>query len=124
MSTVLALINKLFSDTYSQTINTKYLYTDYWSISIRILQQTTDMIHNLSFSFSESEVVKKTYRIYLDKGEDGWLIVTSPDPEMNSLITQGKDEKEAIANAYDVTRLLLEEEGVKNEFNLVVIDRL
>lgn len=81
------------------------------------------MVSNLPFSFSETQVVvKKTYRIYLDEGEDGWLIVTSPDLE--SLITQGKDEKEAIANAYDVTRLLLlEEEGVNKEFNLAVIDR-
>lgn len=91
------------------------------SLTIRMSLLTTDMASPLSFSFSEIQEVKNTYRIYLDQGEDGWIVVTSPDIE--SLITQGRDEKEAIANAYDVTRLLLEEEGTEKEFNLVVIER-
>jgi predicted RNase H-like HicB family nuclease len=64
---------------------------------------------------------KETYRIFLEKGLDGWIVVTSPD--LKSLVTQGKTEDDAIANAYEATELLLEESGQKKEFNLVVIDQ-
>ena len=38
-----------------------------------------------------------------------WFVVTSPDLE--SLVTQGKDEKDAIKNAYEAIELILEEKG-------------
>ena len=63
---------------------------------------------------------KETYRISLQKGQDGWLVVTSPD--LKSLVTQGKNEEEAIANAYDAAQLLLEEAGTMKDFNLLVIE--
>jgi|GEM_PF-5792436 predicted RNase H-like HicB family nuclease len=63
-----------------------------------------------------------TYRIYLDPEEDGWFVVTSPD--LDPLVTQGKGETEAIKNAYDAVKLILEdEEKDKEDFNLLVVDR-
>jgi len=54
-------------------------------------------------SYTESypdNAAKITYKIYLNKGEDGWIVVTSPD--MKSLITQGRNEDEAARNALEV----------------------
>jgi predicted RNase H-like HicB family nuclease len=61
-------------------------------------------------------------RIIMQRGEDGWVMVTSPD--LRSLVTQGSDEDEAIKNAIEAVDLLLEEEsGKKKEFSLMVIDK-
>ena len=71
--------------------------------------------------FEEPPKATVTYRIYLDPGQDGWLVVTSPD--LKTIITQGKNEDEAIRNAYDLVHLLHEEEHSTKEFNLVIVDR-
>lgn len=71
--------------------------------------------------FKETLDAKETFRIYLNEGEDGWIVVTSPD--LKPLVTQGKTEDEAIANAYEAAELLLEESGLKKDFNLLVIDK-
>lgn len=71
--------------------------------------------------FKEILDTKETYRIYLNEGEDGWIVVTSPD--LKPLVTQGKTEDEAIANAYEAAELLLEESGLNKDFNLLVIDK-
>lgn len=63
--------------------------------------------------------IKKSYRITLEPGQDGWFVVTSPDIE--SLVTQGKTEKEAIDNAREAIDLLLEESGEKKDFNIIAI---
>jgi predicted RNase H-like HicB family nuclease len=67
-----------------------------------------------------TQEAKETYRISLKQGEDGWLIVTSPD--LKPLVTQGKSEKEAISNAYEAAHLLQEEAGIMKDFNLVIIE--
>jgi predicted RNase H-like HicB family nuclease len=64
----------------------------------------------------------EAYRIIMQSGEDGWITLTSPD--LRSLVTQGKNEDEAIKNAYEAVDLLLEEEsGQKKAFSLMVIDK-
>jgi len=75
---------------------------------------------NLSMTGNPTEESKATYRIYLENGADGWIIVTSPD--LQSLTTQGRTEDEAIKNAYEAVELLLEEASSKKDFNLVVIE--
>lgn len=60
--------------------------------------------------------LKKSFRITLEQGQDGWIVVTSPD--IDSLVTQGKTEKEAIDNAREAIDLLLEEDE-KKDFNLL-----
>jgi predicted RNase H-like HicB family nuclease len=63
-----------------------------------------------------------TYRIYLDAEEDGWFVVTSPD--LDPLVTQGENMEEAIKNAYDAVKLILEDKDSNQEdFNLLVVDR-
>jgi predicted RNase H-like HicB family nuclease len=65
---------------------------------------------------------KTTYRVYLDPEEEGCFVVTSPD--LNALVTQGKNEVQAIKNAYEAVQLLLEDGGSsKEDFNLLVVDR-
>jgi predicted RNase H-like HicB family nuclease len=61
------------------------------------------------------------YRIHLNKGENGWIVVTSPD--IPNLITQGKDEDEAVKNAVEVVELLVEEKLVDKEFNLLIYSK-
>jgi predicted RNase H-like HicB family nuclease len=79
-----------------------------------------ESIPDKGYRIQTTEQAKETYRIYLQKGQDGWIVVTSAD--LKALVTQGKTEDEAIGNAYEATELLLEESGQKKDFNLVVID--
>lgn len=58
------------------------------------------------------------YRVKVKKGEDGWLVVTSDEPALQGLVTQGKDEQEAVINAYDAAKLLLEDQGIFRGFYL------
>ncbi|MBA3749320.1 MAG: type II toxin-antitoxin system HicB family antitoxin [Nitrosopumilus sp.] len=66
--------------------------------------------------------MQNTYHVNLDKGEDGWIIVTSP--EIKSLITQGRDEEDAIKNALEVIDLLIEEKELDKDFKLVFYSRI
>ena len=57
----------------------------------------------------------------VEYNEQNTKVVTS---DLNALITQGKNEVEAIKNAYEAVQLLLEDEGSsKEDFNLLVVDR-
>jgi predicted RNase H-like HicB family nuclease len=67
------------------------------------------------------DIIKTTYKIHVNKGEDGWLVVTSPD--IKALVTQGKNEHEAIRNAYEVAELLAEENEIEKDFKLVIISK-
>ncbi len=75
----------------------------------------------ISYEYDDSSM-QTTYRIYLDKGEDGWIVVTSPD--IKSLITQGQNEDEAIKNASEVIDLLIEEKELDKDFKLVFYSRV
>jgi predicted RNase H-like HicB family nuclease len=82
---------------------------------------TTGVTSTIPLLFNEAQTTKETYRIYLEKGQDGWWVVTSTD--LKGLVTQGDTEAKAIKNAYEAAELLVEEYGLKKDFNLVVIDR-
>ena len=81
---------------------------------------STITTYNISTVGNPTEKSKETFRITLEKGGDGWIIITSPD--LQSLITQGRTEEEAVRNAYEAVDLLLEEANSKKEFNLVEIE--
>ena len=75
------------------------------------LDMRSDLDHTTSF-------LKRTraYRIQLTKDEDdGRIVVTSPD--LAGLVTDGKDEKEAVINAFEAIEALLESAGenIKDE---------
>jgi predicted RNase H-like HicB family nuclease len=85
------------------------------------MSTTTTVNDTVPVVFKEGIDTKETFRIYLQEGQDGWIVVTSPD--LAPLVTQGKTEEEAIANAYQAAELLLEESGLNKDFNLLVIDK-
>jgi len=64
-----------------------------------------------------TSISKKNYRVFLETGLDGWIVVTSPDLE--GLVTQGKTEDEAIKNALEAVELILEDSDNK-EFSLII----
>ena len=89
------------------------------------MSSATTMNHTTNISYLEEydiSSVQKTIRIHLDKGEDGWIIVTSPD--IKSLITQGEDETSAIKNAYEVVEILKEEKELDKDIKLVIYSRI
>jgi predicted RNase H-like HicB family nuclease len=64
----------------------------------------------------------RTYRIIVEKGEDGWFVATCP--ELPGLVTQGKTEDEIEKNAYEAVSLMIEGTPDENkEFNLYVVYR-
>jgi predicted RNase H-like HicB family nuclease len=58
--------------------------------------------------------LKKGYRIILTPSE-GVFIVTSNEPHLQGLVTQGKDEKEAFMMAYEAAEGLLEYRGLDSK---------
>ena len=66
----------------------------------------------------EESVIRRSYRIVLEKGQDGWIVVRCPD--LQGVVTQGKTEAEAIRNAIEAIELMLEELGKDNKFNIIV----
>lgn len=61
---------------------------------------------------------KTTYRIRLQKDEEGRIVATCPD--LQGVATDGKDEDEALDNAYDAVSAMLEALGRSaEEFNLI-----
>lgn len=71
---------------------------------------------------NDDNSVQNTYKIYLEQGEDGWIVVTSPD--IKSLITQGHDEDNAIRNALEVIDLINEDNELGKDFKLVFYSRI
>lgn len=67
---------------------------------------------------AEKHIVRKSYSVVLQKGQDGWIVVRCPELQV---VTQGKDEQEALRNAIEAIDLMLEELGRDKEFNLIVI---
>jgi predicted RNase H-like HicB family nuclease len=67
----------------------------------------------------QTQSVTNTYRIVLKKDEEGRFVVTCPD--LQGVVTDGKDEDEAVTNAYDAVSAMLEALGRTEEFNLIVV---
>lgn len=59
----------------------------------------------------------KTYGVSLQTDEDGRVVATCP--ALPGVVTDGKDEEEAVKNAYDAVRAMFEAMGMKEDFNLV-----
>ena len=82
-------------------------------------------LESKTFSFdltnapSQKATTRQTYIIVLEQGEDGWIVVKCLD--LPGVVTQGKTENEAIKNAMDAIRLMLEELGIDKEFNVIVL---
>lgn len=66
----------------------------------------------------QTTVIRKSYTVVLETGEDGWIVVRCPD--LPGVVTQGKTTDEAVRNAIDAIELMLEELGHDKEFNLIV----
>ena len=80
-------------------------------------------IINVSFSSpSESRLenssLKAVYRIVLEKDEDGRIVVRCPD--FPGVVTDGLNEDEAVRNAFEAVQAMLESQGIKKEFNLII----
>jgi len=79
-----------------------------------------DILPEISFKPSEvsSGVPSKSYRITLEKDEDGRVVVRCPD--LQGVVTDGADEKEAIQNAFEAVNAILESRAMPKEYNLTV----
>lgn len=78
----------------------------------------------ISFRTDElsKSVLRKSYRIVLEKDEDGRVVVRSPD--LQGVVTDGADEKEAIKNAFEAVNAILETRGLSKEYNLTLTHKL
>ena len=65
-------------------------------------------------------VIKQSYHIIIEKDEDGRFLVTSPD--VQGLVTDGATEDEAVKNAYEAVRGIIEGHGLTHEFNLIIVE--
>ncbi|MEM1951512.1 MAG: type II toxin-antitoxin system HicB family antitoxin [Candidatus Nitrosocaldus sp.] len=59
----------------------------------------------------------KSYTIILEQGLDGYIVVRCLELPV---VTQGKDENEAIRNAIEAIELVIEELGINDRFNLII----
>jgi len=59
-----------------------------------------------SFLFYYSDEMIKKYKVVIEPGEDGWLVVTVP--ALPGCITQGKNLEEALRNAKEAIAAYLE----------------
>ena len=87
---------------------------------------SSQSISGISFSFPTQGMSivtrQKSYRIVLEKDEDGRVVVRCPD--LQGVVTDGADENEAIRNAIEAIIGILETKGVSEKpFNLIVIHK-
>ena len=66
----------------------------------------------------ENSVLRRSITVDLEKGKDGWIVVTSPD--LPAVVTQGKTDEEATRNALYAVMAVLEELGDSSEISLTV----
>jgi predicted RNase H-like HicB family nuclease len=69
----------------------------------------------------ETSTIKKSYRIILEKDEDGRIVVRSPD--LQGVVTDGMDKEEALRNSIESINAVLEARGLDKEFNIIVIHK-
>lgn len=69
----------------------------------------------------EESILRQTYRISLEQGQDGWIVAKCLD--LAGVVTQGKTEDEAIINAIEAIELMLEELNEDKAFNVMVTRR-
>ena len=66
----------------------------------------------------EKSQFKRSIVVNLRKGEDGYIVVTSPD--LPAVVTQGETEQQATRNALEAVMAVLEELGQHGEIALTV----
>lgn len=90
---------------------------------ITVDSQSSNRISGISFQTSNvsTATIKKSYRIILEKDEDGRILVRSPD--LQGVVTDGIDKHEALKNAIEAINAVLETRGLDKEYNLIAIDK-
>jgi predicted RNase H-like HicB family nuclease len=89
-----------------------------------VILHTDQKISEISFKPPElsSNTLKESYRIVLEKDEDGRIVVRSPD--LQGVVTDGADENDAIRNAFEAVDSILEARGLTKQYNLILIHKL
>ena len=81
--------------------------------------EQSDRLPGITFRPPEiSGGISKSYRITLEKDEDGRVVVRSPD--LQGVVTDGANEDEAIHNAFEAVDAILKTRGLPKEYNLTI----
>lgn len=75
-----------------------------------------DLVKLQSTAFNQ----RITYVIIMTKDEDGRFIVTSRDPNLQGMVTDGSNENEAIKNAIEAINAILETRSLDNKYNITI----
>jgi predicted RNase H-like HicB family nuclease len=67
-------------------------------------------------------IVKTTYILEMTKDEDGRIVVTCPN--MQGVITDGKDEDEALKNGIEALNAILHVRKLSKEYDIVITHKL
>ena len=86
--------------------------------SLEMQDKTLLSLGELSSNTQES---KKIFDAFLEKGEDGWIIVKCP--ELN-IVTQGKTEHDAVVNLSDAATMMNEEFNGNKDFSLSITSKI
>lgn len=85
--------------------------------------EQSNKVHGISFTPpDQSSGISKSYRITMEKDEDGRVVVRCPD--LQGVVTDGADEKEAIQNTFEAMNAILETRGLPKEYNLTIMHKL
>jgi predicted RNase H-like HicB family nuclease len=86
-------------------------------------EPSKDEISGISFKAPKisNTTIKTSYRIILQKDEDGRIVVRCPD--LQGVVTDGADINEAERNAVEAIDAVLESRGLNKEYNLIVIHK-
>jgi predicted RNase H-like HicB family nuclease len=91
--------------------------------AIATYSEQSNKVHGISFTPPDlSSGISKSYRITMEEDEDGRVVVRCPD--LQGVVTDGADEKEAIQNAFEAMNAILETRGLPKEYNLTIIHKL
>jgi len=90
---------------------------------IQVNSQPSDKRHEVSFQTNEyrKTILRRSYSLILQKDEDGRIVVRSPD--LQGVVTDGADIKEAIRNAIEAVDVIVEVRGLDKDYNLIIIQR-
>ena len=94
-------------------------------MSLITVNSQTEKKPGISFrDKSQAEVaIKKSYNLLLQKDDDGRIVVTSPDPDLQGVVTDGADINEATRNAIEAVDAILDSRGLNKDYNLIMIRR-
>jgi predicted RNase H-like HicB family nuclease len=92
---------------------------------IEVNSQPSSSKIEISFQTPKVEpfVIKKSYMITLEKDEDGRIVVRSPEPDLQGVVTDGVNKDEALRNVIDAINAVLKVRGLEKEYNLIVTNK-